>query len=133
MAATATKRILDTGTDVARAGMAKDHDAKRQKHEQKRPVQQEPSSGSGVKRSSADDEAVRCADAEAEKALNHARLPEERRAAKRASVTSVPELQESLDKDWDIQQRCCIEKVSWEELVRHLGLSQFQHSIRHTP
>ena len=46
---------------------------------------QEPSSGSGVKRSNL--EAIRRADAEAEKALKRARLLDERRAAKRASAT----------------------------------------------
>ena len=47
---------------------------------------QEPSSGSGVKRSNI--EATRRADAEAEKALKRARLVEERRAPKEASATS---------------------------------------------
>ena len=42
-----------------------------------------------LKRSLADDEAIRRADAEAEKALTRARVLEERRAAKRASATSV--------------------------------------------
>ena len=41
-------------------------------------MQQEPSSGSGVKRSLVDDEAIRRADGEAEKALNRARVLEER-------------------------------------------------------
>ena len=46
---------------------------------------QEPSCGSGVKRSNL--EAIRRADAEAEKELKRARLLEERQAAKRASAT----------------------------------------------
>ena len=54
---------------------------------------QEPSSGSGVKRSNLD--AVRRADEEAEKALNRAKVLEERRAAKRASATPMDELEES--------------------------------------
>ena len=49
------------------------------------PTVQEPSSGSGVKRSNI--EAIRRADAEAEKALTRARLLQERRAAKRTSAT----------------------------------------------
>ena len=45
---------------------------------------QEPSSGSCVKRSNL--EAIRLADADAEKALKRAKVLEERRAAKRASL-----------------------------------------------
>ena len=60
-------------------------------------MQQGPTASSGYKRSAADDQAVRRADAEAEKALKRARLLEERRAAKRASATSVQELEESMD------------------------------------
>ena len=44
----------------------------------------QPSSGSGVKRCNI--EAIRRADAEAEKALKRAKVLEERRAAKRASA-----------------------------------------------
>ena len=47
---------------------------------------QEPSSGSGVKRSSS--EAIRRADAEAEKASKRAKVLEERRAAKRQFCNS---------------------------------------------
>ena len=54
---------------------------------------QEPSSGSGVKRSNL--EAIRSADAEAEKALKRAEVLEERRATKRASATPMDELEES--------------------------------------
>ena len=54
---------------------------------------QEPSSGSGVKRSNL--EAIRRADAEAEKAVKRAKMLEERRAAKRASATPMGELEES--------------------------------------
>ena len=54
---------------------------------------QEPSSGSGVKRSNL--EAIRRADAEAEKALKRAKVLQERRAAKRASATLMDELEES--------------------------------------
>ena len=59
----------------------------RQRHEP--PAEREPSSGSGVKRSSAEDEATRRADAEAEKALKRARVMKEQRAAKCASVARV--------------------------------------------
>ena len=87
-----TKRLLDTGADDARD----DHDSKRHKDSQDSarklaanddavPMAQEPSSGSGVKRSNI--EAIRRADAEAEKALKRARLLDERRAAKKASAT----------------------------------------------
>ena len=46
---------------------------------------QEPSSGSGVKRSNI--EAIRRADAEAKKAMKRSKVLEERRAAKKASAT----------------------------------------------
>ena len=70
-----TKRHLDTGADDAR----RKNDAT--------PTVQEPSSSSEVKRSNT--EAIHRSDAEAEKALNSARLLEERRAAKRASATPM--------------------------------------------
>ena len=54
---------------------------------------QEPSSGSEVKRSNL--EAIRRADAEAEKAVKRAQMLEERRAAKRASATPMDELEAS--------------------------------------
>ena len=57
------------------------------------PMAQEPSSGSGVKRSNL--EAIRRADAEAEKALKRVKVLEERRAAKRASATPMDELEDS--------------------------------------
>ena len=66
-----TKRLLDAGADDARG----DHEAKRRKDDVT-PMEQEPSSSSGVKRSNI--EAIRRADAEAEKALKRARLLEER-------------------------------------------------------
>ena len=70
---------------MARADDARgDQEAKRRKDDATLMVQ-EPSSGSGVKRSNI--EAIRSADAEAEKALKRPRLLDERRAAKRASVT----------------------------------------------
>ena len=83
-----TKRLLDIGADDARG----DHEAKRRKDDAT-PTLQEPSSGSGVKRSAANIEAIRRADAEAEKALKRARLLDERRAAKRASATPMDELE----------------------------------------
>ena len=85
-----TKRLLDTGADDARD----DHESKRHKSSDDTvPMAQEPSSGSGVKRSNL--EAIRRADAEAEEALKRTRLLEERRAAKRASATPMDELEES--------------------------------------
>ena len=76
-----TKSLLDTGADDAR----EDQEAKRRKDDAT-PKVQEPSSGSGVKRSNI--ESIRRADAEAAKARKRARLLEERRAAKRASAIS---------------------------------------------
>ena len=83
-----TKRLLDTGADDAR----NDHEAKRHKMTHCR-WEQEPSSSSGVKRANV--EAIRRADAEAEKAVKRAKMLEERRAAKRASATPMDELEES--------------------------------------
>ena len=57
------------------------------------PAAQEPSSGSGLKRTNL--EAIRSADAEAEKALERTKVLEDRRAAKRASATPMDELEES--------------------------------------
>ena len=84
-----TKRLLDIGADDVRG----DHEAKRRKDDAT-PTLQEPSSGSGVKRSNI--EAIRRADAEAEKAQKRARLFDERRAAKRASTTPMDELETML-------------------------------------
>ena len=85
-----TKRLLDTGADEARDY----HESKRHENSDDTvPMAPEPSSGSGVKRSNL--EAIRRADAEAEKALKRAKVPEERRAAKRASATPMDELEES--------------------------------------
>ena len=95
--ATATKRLLDKGTDDARTELAKDPDAKRQRREHEEPTQREPSRGSGRKRSPGDDEAKRRAEVEAEKTLKRARELEERKVAKRASAIFVQELEESLD------------------------------------
>ena len=87
---TTTKRHLDTSADDARD----DHESKRHKSSDDTvPMAQEPSSGSRVKRSNL--EAIRRADAEAEKALKRAKVLEERRAAKRASATPMDELEES--------------------------------------
>ena len=67
-----------------------DHESKRHKSsDDSVPMAQEPSSGSGMKRSNP--EAIRRADAEAEKALERAKLQEERRAAKRACATPTDE------------------------------------------
>ena len=81
-----TKRLLDTGADDARD----DHESKRHRSpDDAVPMAQEPSSGSGVKRSHL--EAIRRADAEAEKALKREKLKDERRA----SATPLIELEES--------------------------------------
>ena len=90
-----TKGLLDAGTDDARAELAMYDDAMRREHEE--PIQREPSSGSGLKRSPADDEALRRADAEAEKVLKRAWVFEVRRAATRTSATSAQEFKETLD------------------------------------
>ena len=50
--------LLNTGANDARA--AKDHDAKRLRLQHEEPMQQEPSSGSGRKRSLADDDYTTC-------------------------------------------------------------------------
>ena len=83
-----TTKRLDTGADDARD----EHEAKRHKDDAL-PMEQEPSSSSGVKRSNV--EAIRRVDAEAEKAVKRAKMLEERRAAKRASATPMDELEES--------------------------------------
>ena len=81
-----TKRLRDTGADDVRD----DYESKRHKKlDDLVPMSQEPSSGSGVKRS--DLEAIRRADVEAEKDLKRARMLEERRAAKRESATPMGE------------------------------------------
>ena len=85
-----TKRLLDTGAVDARD----DHEVKRHKNsDYTLPMAQDPSSGSGVKRSYS--EAIRRADAEEEKALKSARVLEERRAAKPACASPMDELEES--------------------------------------
>ena len=79
------ERLLDTGADDARD----DYESKRHKaSDDPEPMSQEPSSG--VKRS--DLEAIRRADAGAEKDLKRTRMLEERRAAKRESATPMDEL-----------------------------------------
>ena len=90
--AASTKRLLDAGADDARD----DHESKRHKDSDDIvPMAQDFPSGSGVKRSNI--EAIRRADAEAEKALKRAKVLEERRAAKRQSTTTLDELEESCD------------------------------------
>ena len=63
---TSPKGLLDTGPDDVR----EDHEPKRQKSDET-PTRQEPSSGSGIQRSTADIEAMRRADAEAGKGVEH--------------------------------------------------------------
>ena len=74
-----TKRLLDTGADDARD----DHESKRhQNSDDTLSMAQEPSSGSGVKRSNV--EAIRLADVRGrESEVKRAKMREERRAAKR--------------------------------------------------
>ena len=88
-----TKRLVDTGADDAR----NEHEAKRHKDDAL-PMAQEPSSGSGVKRSNF--EAIRRADAEAEKALKRATnaevSPESMMIAAEAVLTETRETIEAL-------------------------------------
>ena len=131
---TATKRLLDIGTDDVRV----DHESKRQKSDETL-GQKEPSSSSGIKRSTADVEAMRRADAEAEKALKRARMLERRRAAKRTSATPLHELEESAMND-DAQKSAeamlvAVEAVLTEtrETVEALTVSALQqaHAASH--
>ena len=122
-----TKRLLDTGADEARD----DHESKRV------PMAQEPSSGSGVKRSNI--EAIRRAVAEAEKALKRAKVQEERRAAKRQSATPLDELEESATNAEVTAESLMIaaEAVSTEtrEKIEALTVSALQqaHEMSHRP
>ena len=90
MACCDNERLLDTGPDDAHD----DHESKRHKSSDDTvPMAQEPSSRPGVKRTNL--EAIRRADAEAEKALKRAIVLEGQRAAKRASATPMDKLEES--------------------------------------
>ena len=129
-----TKRLLDTGADDARD----DHESKRHKNSDDTvPMAQEPSSGSGVKRSNV--EAIRRADAEAEKALKLAKVLEERRAAKRASATPMDELEESATNAEVTAESLMIaaEAVLTEtrETIEALTVSALQqaHEMSHRP
>ena len=127
-----TKRLLDTGADDAR----NDHEAKRHKDDAL-PMEQEPSSSSGVKRSNV--EAIRRADAEAEKAVKRAKMLEERRAAKRASATPMDELEESATNAEVTAESLMIaaEAILTEtrETVEALTVSALQqaHEMSHRP
>ena len=98
---------------------------------------QEPSSGSGVKRSNI--EAIRRADAEAEKALKRAKVLEERRAAKRQSATPLDELEESAtNADVTVESlMIAAEAVLTEnrETIEALTVSALQqvHEMSHRP
>ena len=98
---------------------------------------QEPSIGSGVKRSNF--EAIRRADAEAEKALKRAKVLEERRAAKRQSATPADELKESATNAEVTAESLMIaaEAVLTEtrETVEALTVSALQqaHEMSHQP
>ena len=109
-----TKRLLDTGADDAR----EDHEAKRRKGDAVS-MEQEFSSSSGVKR--LDTEAIRRADAEAEKSLKRTRLLEERREAKQASAT--------LD---EMETMMVAAEASLEKHVKQLWRSQSQLSEKRT-
>ena len=129
-----TKRLLDTGPDDARD----DHEPKGHKNSDDTvPMAQEPSSGSGVKRS--DVEAIRRADAEAEEAFKRAKVLEERRAAKRQSATPMDELEESATNAEIAAESLMIaaEAVLTEtrETIEALTVSAFQqaHEMSHRP
>ena len=129
-----TKRLLDTGADDARD----DHESKRHKSSDDNvPMRQEPSSGSGVKRSNV--EAIRRADAEAEKAWKRSKVLEERRAAKCASATPMDELEESATNAEVTAESFMIaaEAVLTEtrETVEALSVSALQqaHEMCHRP
>ena len=98
---------------------------------------QEPSSGSGVKRSNL--EAIRRADAEAEKALKRAKVLQERRAAKRASATPMDELEESATNAETSAEAMLVaaEAVLTEtrETIEALTVSALQqaHEMSHRP
>ena len=127
---TSTKRLLDIGTDDVRD----DHESKRQKGAETL-KQQEASSSSGIKRSTADVEAMRRADAEADKALKHARMLVERRAAKRASATPLDdELEESAmndDAETSAEAMLVAVEAVLTETCETVGRSQSQLSNRH--
>ena len=98
---------------------------------------QEPSSGSGVKRTNL--EAIRRAHAEAEKALKRAKVLEERRAAKRASATPMDELEKSATNAEVTAESLMIaaEAVLTEtrETIETLTVSALQqaHEMTHRP
>ena len=122
-----TKRLLDTGADDARD----DHESKRHKNSDDTvPMAQEPSSGSGVKRSNI--EAIRRADAEAEKALKRAKVLEERRAAKRQSATPLDELEESST-NAEVTAESLM--IAAHETIEALTVSALQqaHEMSHRP
>ena len=130
----ATKRLLDAGADDARD----DHESKRHKSSDDTvPMAQEPSSGSGVKRSNL--EAIRRADTEAENAMKRAKMLEERRAAKRASATPMDELEESPTNAEISAEAMMVagEAVLTEtrEIIEALTVSALQqtHEMNHRP
>ena len=129
-----TKRLLDTGADGARD----EHESKRHKNSDDTvPMAQEPSSGSGVKRSNV--EAIRRTDAEAEKALKRAKVLEERRAAKRESATPMDELEESATNAEVTAESLMIAAeavlTGTRETIEALTVSAFQqaHEMSHRP
>ena len=101
------------------------------------PMAQEPSSGSGVKRLNL--EAIRRADAEAEKALKRATVLEGRRVLKRASATTMDELEESPTNAEVTAESLMIaaESVLTEtlETIEALSVSALQqaHEMSHRP
>ena len=126
-----TKRLLDTGADDAR----NEHEAKRHKDDAL-PMEQEPPPRPGAKRPNV--EAIRRADAEAEKAVKRAKMLEERRAAKRASAT--PMLEESATNAEVTAESLMIAEVTailteTRETVEALTVSALQqaHEMSHRP
>ena len=128
-----TKRLLDTGADDARDDTSQNNT----KTLTTLPMAPEPSSGSGVKRSNV--EAIRRADAEAEKALKRAKVLEERRAAKRQPATPLDELEESATNAQVTAESLMIaaEAVLTEtrETIEALMVSALQqaHEMSHRP
>ena len=126
-----TKRLLDIGAGDA----SDDHESKRHKNSHDSvPMVQEPSSGSGVKRS--DVEAIRRADAGAEKALKRAKVLEERR--KRQSPTPVDELESATNAEVTAELVViAVEAVLTEtcETIESPSVSPLQqvHEMSHRP
>ena len=93
-------------------------------------------SGPGVKRSNV--EAIRRADAEAEKAAKRAKVLEERRAAKRASATSMEELESATNAEVTAESLMIAAEavlIETRETVEALTVAALQqaHEMSHRP